>query len=175
MVSRTTIGMVTASLAAVAACSAGPGGAAVKWADDVCGALSGFARTAAAQPKINAADPGAAVHDLSTYLSSTATALQDAVKGLDAAGPAPVTGGDEYVGRLKNTLNSIRTSFEDAGGRLATVDVSSPQSLAAQLPAVVAPLQSLSSLADPTQGLESTDAVRAAADQAPNCRQLRPT
>lgn len=173
MVSRTAIGMVAASLAVATACGSGSSGAAVTWANDVCGALSGFAHAAAAQPKINAADPGAAVHDLGAYLTSTAAALQEAIKGLDAAGPAPVAGGNEYVGRLKTTLTSIRTGFEDAGGRLAAVDASTPEALAAQLPAVVTPLQSLSSLADPTQGLESTDALRAAADQAPNCRQLR--
>lgn len=174
MGSRITTGLVAASLALLAGCGAGgASGAAVNWTNDVCGALAGFTRTASNPPKIDPADPAAAVRVFGDYLRSTATALQDTVKGIDAAGPAPVAGGDEYVGRLKTTLSSIRTSFEDAGGRLAKVDTSSPEALAAALPAVVSPLQNLGSLADPTKGLESNSELRAAAEQAPNCKQLR--
>ncbi|MFC4943247.1 hypothetical protein [Pseudonocardia sp. GCM10023141] len=173
MGSRSSIGVLAAALVIVAGCSSGPSAGAVTWTNDVCGALTGFARSAAAQPKINKDDPAGAVRLLSTYFSSTAAALQDAITGLDSAGPAPVTGGDDFVGRLKTTLTSIHSSFTDAGTRLSGVDSSSPEALAAALPAVVAPLQSLSSLADPTRGLESNDALRAAAEQAPNCKQLR--
>lgn len=176
MGSRITTGLVAASLVAVVVGGCGGGaasGPAVTWTNDVCGALAGFTRAASTQPKIDGADPVAAVRDLGAYLRSTAAALQETIKGIDTAGPAPVAGGDEYVGRLKTTLGSIRTSFEDAGSRLAKVDTSSPEKLAAAIPAVVAPLQSLGTLADPTQGLESNTELRTAAEQAPNCKQLR--
>lgn len=174
MGSRIITGLVAASLVVVAGCGAGAAsGAAVTWTNNVCGSLAGFADIVSSQPKIDRSDPVAAVRELGAYLRSTATALQDTIKGIDAAGPAPVAGGDEYVGRLKTTLTSIRTSFEDAGERLAKVDTSSPESLAAALPAVVAPLQNLGSLADPTKGLDSNTELRTAAEQAPNCKQLR--
>jgi hypothetical protein len=43
------------------------------------------------------------------------------------------------------------------------------------LPAAVAPLEELRNLADPTAGLRATDELRAAADKAPNCQQVRST
>jgi len=177
MSSRRLFTMLTVTLAlTTAGCAAGGdgGGAdAVEWTDDVCGALAPFATAASAQPAVDPADPAGMVRELGIYLGSTASAVQDSVRGLEAAGPAPVEGGDEYVDRLTETLTKVGTSFSDAEVRLSGVDTSSAESVATALPDVVAPLQELGALADPTDGLRSTDELRAAADQAPRCQQLR--
>lgn len=170
---RTKASALAAMLALLAGCSgASNGAAAVTWTDDVCAALLGFTTAASAQPQVDPTMPTAAVSQLRDYLATTATALRDTIDGLSAAGPAPVEGGDQFVDRLTDTLTQIRTSFEEAAGRVAQVDTSSVESVAAALPAVVAPLQELSNLADPTEGLQANDELRRAAEQAPNCQRL---
>lgn len=145
---------------------------AVAWTDDVCAALTDFATTASTPPPVEN-DPDAVKAGLSTFFSTITGALQEAIRGLKAAGPAPVAGGDEYVSRLTDTLTRVETSFTDASRRLELLDTSSPESLATALPAVLAPLKELGDLADPTDGLVAIDELRVAADKAPRCQQLR--
>jgi hypothetical protein len=171
---RKTISTLAATLALTAGCGSAASPAAVTWAGNVCSALSGFAKAVSARPTIDRSPPLVAVQQLDGYFGSSASALQGSIDGLDAAGPAPVAGGDEYVGRLKDTLNRIRAGFEDARTRLAGADTSSTRSWNAALPAVMAPIQELSGLADPTAGMQSTDELRAATGQAPSCRGLQP-
>jgi hypothetical protein len=175
MRSRVTIGTVAATLALAVGCSSAPApsDAAVSWADRVCGAIGGFTRVAAAPPATDAADPGGSVRKLGSYLDTTSTALQDAIGAINAAGPAPVPGGDEYVRKLTETLTKIRAGFTDAKSRLATVDTSSAESVAAALPAVTTPLRDLGGLTGPLADLGPADELRAATDQAANCRSLR--
>jgi hypothetical protein len=160
----------------VAGCGGGDAGAdsnAVAWTDDVCGALSGFTVAAARQPRVDRADPAAAVRGVIGYLASTSDGLQQSIAALDAVGPSPVDGGDEYVGRLRATLVRIRTSFEAARTQLASVDTVSPEGLATALPAATAPLQELRTMPSPTEGLRTNDELRTASEQAPNCEELR--
>ncbi len=145
----------------------------VAWAGNVCSALTGFATTVSTPPNIDEADPEAVKSGLGTYFTTTAAALQEAIRGLKAAGPAPVKGGDEYVSRLTDTLTTVETTFTDAAGRLKQIDTSSRESMAAALPAVLAPLQELGNLADPAAGLEAVDELRVAAEKAPSCQKLR--
>lgn len=171
MRTRSLTGMLVLLL--TAGCGGGdPDADVVAWTDRVCGALAGFTETATAQPTLDATDPQAAVTGLGTYLASTATAVDASISALEAAGPSPVAGGDEYVARLTGTLTQIRAGFESARTQLDGIDTSSTRSVSTALPAVVAPLQELGNLANPTDGLQANDELRAAADRAPNCRRL---
>jgi hypothetical protein len=170
---RRLTGTLASMLALAAAAGCGGGTDAIAWTDEVCGALTGFTDAVTTQPRLDASDPVAAVQGLGDYLGSTATALQASISTLDAAGASPVEGGDEYVSRLREALTQIRTSFDAARTQLVQVDTSSAASMTAALPAAVAPLQELTDLADPTEGLRANDELRTAAEQAPNCQRLR--
>jgi hypothetical protein len=148
---------------------------AVAWTNQVCGALSGFARAATTQPQMNGADPVATVRGLGDYFTATGTAVQGSITALDSIGPSPVAGGDEYVARLKGALTQIRTGFDAARGQLTTVDTSSVRTMSVALPTALAPLQELRNMADPTAGLQANDELRTAADKAANCQQVRST
>jgi hypothetical protein len=179
MSTRRLTGTLASAFVLLVATGCGSGGDtesdAVVWTDQVCGALSGFARAATTQPQVNGADPVATVRGLGDYFGATATAVEGSITALDAVGPSPVAGGDEYVARLKGALAQIRTSFDAAKGQLAGVDTSSQQAMAVALPAAMAPLQELRNLADPTAGLQATDELRTAADKASSCQQVRST
>lgn len=166
--------LVTA-LVLVAGCGGGDGGNAdaVAWTDEVCGALTGFTVAATRQPSLDRTDPAGAVRGMDGYLASTSSAVRQSIAALDEVGPSPVEGGDEYVARLQDALVRIRTSFDAAATRLATVDTSSPAAFATALPAAVAPLQELHDIPSPTEGLTANDELRTASEQAPRCRELR--
>lgn len=170
MRTRSLTGMLVLLLAA--GCGGGGTVDAVAWTGEVCTAISGFADAAMTPPQLDVANPVAAVSGLGAYLGSTSAALDSSLSRLDAAGPSPVEGGDEYVTRLRSTLTQIRASFATARTELAGVDTSSVQALTAALPAVIAPLQELSNVTNPTVGLGGNDELRAALEQAPSCRRL---
>jgi hypothetical protein len=160
---------VLATLAA--GCGDGAGTAdAVAWTNQVCGALTGFTRAATTGPRVDQADPVAAAQGVSRYLGSTSEELQRSLTALDAVGPSPVEGGDQYVARLEEALRSIRTGFESARTQLGAAD---SEALTVAFPAAVAPLQELRDLPDPTEGLRSNDELRVASEQASSCRELR--
>ncbi|OZM82112.1 hypothetical protein [Pseudonocardia sp. MH-G8] len=168
------------TFAVLAALAAGCGDAAasedtVAWTNGVCGALSGFTRAASTGPQVDSANPAASVEGVRSYLGSTSEEVQRSLSALDAVGPSPVEGGDQYVARLEEALQSIRSGFESARAQLATVDTSNPAALATAFPTAVAPLQELQGLPDPTEGLRENDELRTAAEQAPACRDLRST
>ena len=168
---------IAALAALVAGCggSAAPSEDAVAWTNQVCGALSGFTRAATTSPRIDRADPVAAVQELDRYLGATSDELQRSLTELGAVGPSPVDGGDAYVGRLEEALRGIRSGFDSARTQLAAVDVSNPQELATAIPAALAPLGDLRNLPSPTEGMRATEELGAASEQAENCRQLRST
>jgi hypothetical protein len=169
------------TVAALAALAAGCGGdaaageEAVAWTNQVCGALTGFTRAATTSPRIDPADQVAAVQEVSRYLGATAEELQRSLTALDAVGPSPVEGGDGYVERLEEALRGIRTGFESARTQLAAIDASNPAALTTAVPAAMAPLQELRNLPDPTEGMRANDELRAASEQAANCRELGST
>jgi hypothetical protein len=170
------------TVAALAALVTGCGGAdtaadedAVAWTNQVCGALTGFTRAATSSPRIDQTDRVAAVQEMDRYLGSTAEELQRSLTELDAVGPSPVEGGDEYVERLQEALHGIHTGFGSALAQLAAVDQSDPAALTTAIPAAVAPLQGLRNLPDPTEGMRANEELRAASEQAQSCRELRST
>jgi hypothetical protein len=166
-----------AALSVLAAGCGGVGAAgsddAIAWTDQVCGALIGFTRAATEDPKVDPADPVAATQEVSRYLSVTADELQRSVSALDAVGPSPVEGGDQYVARLSEALSRIRAGFESARTQLVGIDTSNPRAFATAFPTAVAPLQELRNLPDPTEGLRSNEELRAASQQARSCHELR--
>jgi hypothetical protein len=155
--------------------NSGPGEEAVAWTNQVCGALAGFIRAATSSPRIDQTDRAAAVQELGRYLGSTSEELQRSLSALDAVGPSPVEGGNDYVERLREALRGIRTGFESARTQLAAVDVGDPAALATAVPAAVAPLQELRNLPAPTEGMRANEELRTASEQAQNCRELRST
>jgi hypothetical protein len=169
----TLVATVAGVLATTACSSSTPSPEAVAWADHVCGALGTFTRTVSAAPTLDGGNAVASVAALRDYLQRSTSGIDEALKGLDGVGPSPVTGGDDYLGKLRTTLSGVRQGFTAAGEGLATLDTGNPGAVFAALPAVLAPLQDVGKLADPTQGLESSDALRAATAAAPQCRALQ--
>ncbi|WP_214367441.1 hypothetical protein [Pseudonocardia sp. H11422] len=158
------------ALIVVAGCSSGAGSApqgdAVRWADDMCGAVQQYTEIASNPPVLDSADPAAALRGFSDYLARSGTALQGSLDELGRLGPSPVEGGDAVVADLTGTLTRFKSSFESARIQIDAVDPSDRQAVNA----AVGPLVELQSLPSPAAGLEANPEMHSAALQAPNCR-----
>ena len=156
--------------------AAASGGAAttdsVAWTDKLCGSLLPSVKALSTSPQVDQNDPGATVKALSTYFGSAVSSLDQTLKGLDDAGPSPIANGDAVVVKLKQTLGSVRTSFNNAKGAIDKVDPNNISDIATALPEALAPLQNLQSLDDPSTDIQSNPALEAAAAKAPNCQEI---
>jgi hypothetical protein len=145
----------------------------VAWTDKVCGSLLPLQDSLSTKPEFNENDPAAAVKALSDFLGKSEASIDQALSGLDAAGPSPVANGDAAVTKIKSALTTIRTSFDQAKVALDKIDPNNVSELVTALPQAVAPLQELSKLQDPTTDLQSSPELEAAAAKAPNCQALK--
>jgi predicted small secreted protein len=191
--SRTLVAVAAAAAVALSGCSAtitgspAPTGAStssgggavapttdpVAWTDKVCGSLLPLQDSLSAKPQFDENDPAAAVKALSDFLGKSEASIDQAISGLDAAGPSPVANGDPAVAKIKSALTTIRSSFDQAKVALDKIDPNNVSELVTALPQAVAPLQELSKLQDPTTDLQSSPELEAAAAKAPNCQALK--
>jgi len=144
----------------------------VAWTDQVCGSLLPFVGASTTGPQFDQSNPGAEAKSLSDYLGNVVSAIDEGLVGLDAAGPAPVADGDAFVAKLKDALTIVRSSFEKSKTAIDKVDPNNITELATALPELLAPLQDLSKLQDPTTGLKANPELKAAAAKAANCQKL---
>jgi hypothetical protein len=144
----------------------------VAWTDQVCGSLLPFVEASTTEPQFDQNDPTASVKAISDYLGKSVSAIDQALAGLNAAGPAPVADGDAFVAKLKNALTIVRSSFETSKTAIDKVDPNNITELLTALPQLLAPLQALSQLQDSTTGLKANPELKAAAAKAPNCQKL---
>ncbi|MGH3588218.1 MAG: hypothetical protein ACRDQ0_18080 [Pseudonocardia sp.] len=146
----------------------------VAWVDDVCGSLLPFVQTAAEAPEPSEAkDAADLVQGITDYLGEAEDAAGSAVDGMDAAGPSPVSGGDEVVEQLSGTLTDLQTTYRDARTRIEKVDINDRQALLAEVPAAVASLNQLATMPNPTAGLRNNPELNRAGQEAANCQQLQ--
>jgi predicted small secreted protein len=142
------------------------------WMNNVCGSLLPFKDSVASAPRLDQKDATTAARSLTDYLGKTETAIDQALSGLDAVGPAPVADGDRAVSKIKSALTTVRASFDKAKKALDGVDPNDAGQVAATLPTVFASLEDISKIEDPTTDLRSNPTLKAAYAQAPNCQTL---
>ncbi len=147
----------------------------VAWMDKVCGSLLPFTVTVSTAPSLDSKDPSAVARSLIDYLGKSETAIDQALAGLDAAGPSPIAAGDPAVAKIKSALTTVRTSFDKAKTALDKIDPTNAAEVASTLPTVLASLQDISGIQDPTTDLQTNPELKAAAAKAPNCQTLQKT
>ena len=145
----------------------------VAWSDKVCGSLLPLQQSFETPPSFDQNDPAAAVKALSDFLGKGVTAIDQAVTGLDAAGPSPLPDGDAAVAKIKTTLTTVRSSFDQSKTAIDKIDPNNVQDLITGLPKAVAPLQDLSQLKNPATDLQTNPQLEAAFAKAPNCQTLQ--
>jgi hypothetical protein len=142
--------------------------------DQVCGVLIPLTQAPAGA---NAPDPGAspeeAFEQLRGYLGEASEGMGTAIDGLQAVGPSPVEGGDEFVQQMTENLGKAKTALESTAQQLEGIDPNDPDSLLTALGGLTPP-EGLEDLEDPGAALKASPELEAAAEQAPKCQQLNP-
>lgn len=157
------------ALATLPACSADePPPQSVGWIDAFCGSIAGYAAISA--PAGNHADPVAAVEEYRRWATQTEAALDAALTEIARVGASPIEGGDGLVAQTTDRLGRYRDRFAEAAARLEEVDPGEGN-VAEAVEEALAPLQDLG--AAPTVDLDPATPLGQAAENAPNCRQIR--
>jgi hypothetical protein len=148
-------------------------GDAVAWVDQICGSLLPFVRAAGSPPQpTEASNPAALVQSLSDYVTETEETAGSAITGMDAAGPAPVAGGDEIIARMSGTLETMQTSLRDVRTRIEAVDVNDRQALLREVPAAIESLEQVMSMPSPMADLQRNPELQRAGQEAAGCQEI---
>lgn len=146
---------------------------AVAWVDQICGSLLPYVKAAGSPPKpAEAPDAATLVRDINDYLSESEETAGSAISGMAAAGPAPVAGGDEVVGRLTSTLETMQASLRDARTRIERVDINDRKALQREVPAAIESVERLAITPSPMADLQGNPELAQAGSQAAGCQQI---
>jgi len=146
---------------------------AVAWVDQICGSLLPYVKAAGSPPKpAEAPDAATLVRDINDYLSKSEESAGSAISGMAAAGPAPIAGGDEIVGRLTSTLETMQASLRDARSRIERVDINDRQELQREVPAAIESVERLAVTPSPMADLQGNPQLAAAGRQAAGCQEI---
>lgn len=166
-------GCTTSVSGAAAADGAAVEQGAVAWVDQICGSLLPYVKAAGSPPKpAEAPDAATLVRDLNDYLSRSEESAGSAISGMEAAGPAPVDGGDEIVGRLTSTLETMQASLRDARTRIERVDINDRQELQREVPAAIESVERLAVTPSPMADLQNNPQLAEAGRQAAGCQEI---
>ncbi len=161
-----------ATLAVATGCAQGPSEAAVAWVEKICDAYAPLVETVSKPPTINQADYVAGSKLFSDYLGASGAAAQNAIGGLEAAGPSPIPGGDDLVTKTKSALAQVQSTFASAKAALD----SAPNTHSAKGAALLETRKSLEALRNiPNTSAEFQDntELKSASELAPSCQRLK--
>lgn len=144
--------------------------AATLWANDYCIAVGSLVDGLAAMPTVDPSTPQRAVRTSSELLGSMINGLDQAVQGLDALPPSPVSGGDVVRADALSRFTAVRANAVAAKTQLD--GVSNSRKIDQQtLGAARGPLAEVSRL-DLLAGFETSPDLATARARAPVCGQL---
>jgi len=146
---------------------------AVAWVDQICGSLLPYVQAAGSPPKpAEAPDAATLVKDINDWLTKSEESAGSAISGMAAAGPAPIAGGDEVVGRLTSTMETMQASMRDARTRIERVDINDRKALQREVPAAIESVERLASAPGAMADLQANPELVAAGRQAAGCQQI---
>jgi hypothetical protein len=150
-----------------------PTNEAVTWANSICGSLVPAVEALTSPPPVDLDNAAATRQAYIEYLEDAHQRAEQALQALDAAGPAPVPGGEELARNVRDQLADLRDDLADA---LARVEAAEPGDVAAVGEAVVAAANVLGSLANAAHAaavISGDPQLRPAFVQAQSCERLR--
>lgn len=146
---------------------------AVAWTGTVCEALVpviGYLRT---PPSIDVTDPAAAQRGYATYLQAAENKAEEAQQRVAAAGPAPVTGGDELAQDVREQVADLREDVVEARRQVDAADPSNPVAVGQAVAVGGNVLGALGNNVQAVGALVADSEIHDAFQQAPACRDLR--
>jgi len=147
----------------------------VDFMDGVCGAVGKFL-VPAVSFRPDTSSPAAAVASLKTQLGAMSNGLTEANSDLGKVDTSQVPDGKAAITDLQNVFGELKGTVDKTKTRLDSVDPNNQQAVAAAVQQAGQDLSGLASMKNPLDqpNLKSAD-MEAAAEKAPNCRQIKST
>ncbi|WP_020668704.1 hypothetical protein [Amycolatopsis nigrescens] len=145
---------------------------ATAWAEHACQAF--FAQTAplSTLPTSSGPEPAQVKQGMLTYLNGLSTAFGSITGQFDQAGPPPVPGGSELVGKTQTILRDTKQAVDTAIGKVSEAPVGEQQKFQATIDAVGGEIGTLRAMDDPMRDLKAHPELKPAYAEAPTCRRL---
>jgi hypothetical protein len=145
----------------------------VAWAGALCSASLPY--TVDAVSPLPPFDPDAEPADLARSFADDArdgsAATAETLAALRALGPSPLPGGDRIVADLTTGLAEYRAGAEEFAAGVDALDPDDP-ALLDEVTELLDRFSARSGVRDPIAHIQGAPEVRAAAEQAPSCREL---
>ncbi len=145
----------------------------VAWTDTVCGALTPVAESMADPPEFDLGAPAATRQAYVSYVTEAQAAVDRALEGVSAAGPAPVDDGGQVTEEVRSDLTELRDDLGDARTQLEQADPADPSAIGRSVVAAGNLVGALGNRAQALSALDGNPRLDAAFEQAQSCERLR--
>jgi hypothetical protein len=139
----------------------------------VCAALVPVVAHLTAAPRLDLNAPEATRQAYLTYLDEGVVETDQARAALEAAGPAPVPGGDVIAEQVRGNVADLRADLGAARDQVAQTDTSSTVAIGRTLVGVTRVVGALLSSAKVAATINRDPTLEAAYEASPSCAQLQ--
>jgi hypothetical protein len=143
----------------------------VAWAGRLCAAMQPLATVSGRTPEFDRNNPANSQNSMIQYFADASDRAGDSLRGLAAAGPSPIPGGDATATRLTVALQRAQQAYAAARDKLDRLDPSDPVGLSVQLPEVLEGVGEATQAQD-LAALGSDPALNDAISKSPSCRMI---
>jgi hypothetical protein len=143
------------------------------WTESVCGALVPVVAQLTAAPRLDINAAEATRQAYLTYLDAGVAETDRARAALEAAGPAPVPGGDVIAEQVRGNVADMRADLGAARDQVAQTDTQSTVAIGRTIVGVTRVVGALLSSAKVAAIINRDPALEAAYEASPSCAQLQ--
>jgi hypothetical protein len=152
--------------------AAGPSPEGVAWTGKLCGLVSGFSAAQKQLPGVDKTNTDTLKKTVIERIDSAVRSADDTVRGLQGLGPSPIAGADQVNNGFQQGFTRVRDLLNAAGEKAKQVDPTDRQRFQEGMAGVQQELQKGQQLdlKDKLVQLEQNKELKAAAQQAPECK-----
>ena len=143
------------------------------WTESVCGALVPVVAHLTAAPRLDLNAPEATRQAYLIYLDAGVAETDEARAALQAAGPAPVPGGDVIAEQVRGNVADMRADLGAARDQVAQTDTASTVAIGRTIVGVTRVVGALLSSAKVAAIINRDPTLEAAYEASPSCAQLQ--
>lgn len=182
----TSIAVLAAIPLALAGCAAGPAPAppppkpaapspeGVAWVGRMCGLVGGFSASQKQLPPVDKTNTATLKKTVIERIDSAVGSADGTIQGLKGLGPSPIAGADQVNDGFQQGFTQVRDLLQAAGDKAKQIDPTNEQRFQEGMAGVQQELQKGQqlNLQDKLAQLDHNQELKAAAQQAPDCKQF---
>ncbi|MGW3467980.1 hypothetical protein ACWDKQ_05805 [Saccharopolyspora sp. NPDC000995] len=185
----TSIAVLAAVPLALAGCTAGPAPVpapapppnaaapspeGVAWVGRMCGLVGGFSASQKQLPPVDKTNTATLKKTVIERIDSAVGSADGTIRGLKSLGPSPIAGADQVNEGFQQGFTQVRDLLQGAGDKAKQIDPTNEQRFQEGMTGLQQELQKGQqlNLQDKLEELDHNEELKAAAEQAPDCKQF---